>query len=138
MDSNCEALCEALAQHVVAKDFDKAHVLLAPWLRSAMKPSEIQKMVHDAGEGLPYPTAWTLDEGLAELEDLRKPNEYGPPSTAVSNEISEKNYRGWLCIQFTPGATDDDGPNACFDLWLAVVEIGGVHCVGYIEAAEPT
>src|SRR5687767_14615558 len=110
MDSQCEALCEALAKHIVAKDFARAHALLAPWLRAEMKPSDIQKMINDAGEGLPAPAAWTLDEGLAELEDLRKPNEFGPPSQPVSNEISDKNFKGWLCIQFTPEAAGDDDP----------------------------
>lgn len=138
MESKCEALCEAPAKCVVAQDFDKAHALLAPWLRAAMKPSDIQRMVNDAGEGLPAPRAWTLDEGLLDLEDLRKPDSFGPPSKPIPKEISEKNYKGWLCIQFTPGATDDDGPNVCFDLWLAAVEVGGANRVGYLEAAEST
>jgi hypothetical protein len=138
MDRNCESLCETLAKHIVARDFDKAHALLAPWLRAAIKPSDIRTMIQEAGEGLPAPAAWTLDEGLAEFEDLRKANEYGPPSEPVSNEITAQNYKGWLCIQFTPGEAEGDEPNACFDLWLAVVEIGGVHCVGYLETAEPT
>jgi hypothetical protein len=138
MESKCEALCEALAKHIVAQDFIKAHSLLAPWLRAAMKPSEIERIIIEAGAGLPAPRAWKLDEGLCELDDLRKPDSFGPPSKPISKEITEDNYKGWLCIQFTPGAADDEEANVCFDLWLAAVEIGGINFVGYLEAAEPT
>ena len=125
MDDKSKALCDAMARHIVDRNFDGAHSLLAPWLRSTLKPSDIQRMVDDAAEGLPAPGQWTVDEGFLEVDDLRTPDPYGPPSNAVSNEVTKDNYGGWLCIQFTPGEPAEDGPNVCFDLWLAAVERDG-------------
>jgi hypothetical protein len=138
MDTACKTLCDTLARNIVARDFTGAHALLAPWLRTTMKPSDIERMVTEAGAGLPVARGWTLDEGFLELKDLRKPDPYGPPSQAVSNEVSAQNYRGWLCIQFTPGGGEDDEANICFDLWIAAVEQNGACAVGYLEAAEPS
>jgi hypothetical protein len=138
MDTRCEALCEALAKHIVAQDFGSVHALLAPWLQTATKPADLQRLINEASEGLPSPGAWTLDQGFLELGDLRNPDSFGPPSKPVPKEISKTNYKGWLCIQFTPGAAANEEANVCFDLWLAAVEVNGVHCVGYMEAAEST
>jgi hypothetical protein len=102
MDSKCRELCDTLAKHIVDRDFERAHALLAPWLRATTQPSDIERMVDEAGDGLPSPSEWTLDMGLLEVDDLRKPDPYGPPSKPVGNEISKENYRGWLCIQFAP------------------------------------
>lgn len=60
METKCENLCNALAQCIVARDFKGAHSLLAPWYRSTIMPSEIERMVGldcfdlwlKAGEGI--------------------------------------------------------------------------------------
>lgn len=122
MEAKCETLCDALAKRVVDKNFSGAHELLAPWLKTAMTPADLERMVSSASAGAPPARTWTLDEGFLGVDDLGAPD-----------EITQENYRGWLCIQFNPGEATGDGS---FDLWLAAVEHDGDYRVGLLEAAE--
>jgi hypothetical protein len=137
MDKQCRALCEKLAGCIVKRDFNGAHALLAPWLRSALTPAAIEKMVDAANEGLAHPPkTWTIDEGMAELEELREPDPYGPPTQKISSQITDKNFRGWLNIQFEPDESVHDEQNVCCAVWLVAVEHDGAVLAGYLEAAE--
>jgi hypothetical protein len=136
MDSKAQALCDALAKHIVDRRFKDAHALLSSWVSEAMTPDDLQRMVDAANEGLPAPRAWTVDEGFLGVDDLREADPYGPPSEPVSPNVTAENFRGWLCIQFKPEAAEDDAANVCFDLWLAAVEENGVCRAAYVEAAE--
>jgi hypothetical protein len=136
MDDKSRALCDALARHIVDRNFGGAHALLAPWLRASMTPADIEQMCDEAGRGLPAPQEWTLDEGFLEVDDLRSPDPYGPPSKAVSDQVTKENYRGWMCIQLKPTESAVDDPNVCYDVWLAVVDQNGAHAVAYFEPAE--
>jgi len=137
VDDKCEALCEQLAQCVVRQDFDSAHALLAPWLRESISPSQIRQMIDAASEGLAHPPhSWTIDEGMAELDDLRKPDGYGPPSQGISKEITDGNFRGWLSIVFAPEPSVHEEQNVCFELWVIAVDHNGTALAGYLEAAE--
>jgi len=139
MDKQCVDLCEKLAGCIVRRDFNGAHALLAPWLRSALSPAAIEKMIDAANEGLTHPPqSWTIDEGLGELDDLRTPDSYGPPTQHISSEITNENFRGWLNIQFAPEPSVHDEQNVCYDLWLIAVEQKGAVLAGYLEAAEAT
>ena len=139
METKCEDLCNALAKCVVARDFKGAHSLLVPWYRSTISPSELERMVDAANEGLAHPPhAWIVGEGVMGLDELRKPDPYGPPSQAISKEITDRNFRGWLHIQFAPEPSVHEEQNVCFDLWLVAVEHDGSIQVGYLEAAEAT
>lgn len=126
MEPKCEALCDALAQRVVERNFSGAHALLAPWLQAAMTPADLERMVDQAAEGQARARAWTLDEGFLGVEDLGD----------APGEITGDNYRGWLCIQFNPGQSAEDERNASFDLWLAAVEDDGEYRVGHLEPAD--
>jgi hypothetical protein len=137
MDRECTALCEKLADCIVKRDFEGAHALLAPWLHITLGPSEIQKMVDAANEGLTHPPhSWTIDEGMAELDDLRKPDGFGPPSQRIAKEITADNFRGWLNIQLIPKPSVHEEQNICYDLWLVAIEHNGAVLAGYLEATE--
>ena len=137
MDGKCKALCDKLADCIVQRDFKGVHALLAPWLQATLGPSEIEEMVDTANEGLSHPPhAWTIDEGLVGLEDLREPDDFGPPSGKLAKAITEDNFRGWLSIQFTPDPSVHEEQNVCFDIWLVAVEHNGAVLAGYLEAAE--
>jgi len=139
MDKKCEALCEKLAGFIVKKDFNGARTLLAPWLQPTLTAAALQKMVADASEGLAHPpSSWTVDEGVAELSDLLEPDGLGPPSQKISAEINDRNFRGWISIQFVPDESVHEEQNACFELWVLAVEHQGAVVAGYIEAAEAT
>ena len=139
MDKQCLDLCETLAGCIVSRDFNGAQALLAPWLRSALSPAAIEKMVDAANEGLLHPPhSWTIDEGLVELDDLRKPDPDGPPTQRISSEITDKNFQGWLSIQFAPKPSVHEEQNVCYELWLIAVEHKGAVLAGYLEVAEAT
>lgn len=137
MNDQCEALCEQLARCIVEKDFDGVHALLAPWLRDSISPTQIREMVDTVSEGLAHPPhTWTIDEGMAELADLRKPDGYGPPSQGISTEITDGNFRGWLSILFAPEPSVYEEQNVCYELWVVAIEHNGRVLAGYLEAAE--
>lgn len=122
VEKKCQALCEALASSVVERNFDGARELLAPWLQEKMSAADIERMVDDAAAGGAPAKAWALDEGFLTVGDLG----------SAAGEITDENYRGWLCIQFNSGK----GADASFDLWFAAVEQDGDYRVGHLEPAE--
>jgi len=126
VEQKCEALCEALAKRVMERNFGGVHALLAPWLQDRMSPTDIERMVDEAAAGGAPARAWSLDEGFLEVGDLGD----------AAREITDENYRGWLCIQFNPGEAAGSKANASFDLWLAAVEQDGDYRVGHLEPAE--
>jgi hypothetical protein len=126
VEQKAAVLCDALAKRVVERNFSGVHDLLAPWLQAKMAPGDIENLVNQAGEGLAPARAWTLDEGFLGVEDLGD----------APKEITDGNYRGWLCVQFNPGEAAQEDANASFDLWLAAVEHDGAYRIGHIEAAE--
>jgi hypothetical protein len=139
MDGDCKELCEALARAIVARDFEAAHALFAPWLRAATDPGEIAGLVDAQNEGLPYPPAsWSVGEGLASLEELHRPDPWGPPTRALPDEITPANFRGWFHVQLAPDAAVHEQQNVCFDVWLAAVSVEGSCLVGYFEPWEAT
>ena len=139
METKCEDLCNALAKCIVARDFRGAHSLLVPWYRSTVTPSEIERMVDAQNEGLAHPPhSWTVGEGMVDLDDLRTPDPYGPPSRALPDQITPANFKGWLHIQFAPKPSFHEEQNVCYDLWLVAVEHEGSSMVGYFEAWEAT
>lgn len=139
MDSDCKALCDAFAQAIVERDFEEAHALLAPWLRSALSPGQIEQLVDAQNEGLQHrPASWQADEGVAGLDELRRPDPYGPPTRALPGEITRANFKGWLSIQLVPDSGVHEEQNVCYDVWLAAVDVEGSCLVGYFEPWEAT
>ena len=136
MDAACESMCNAFAAHVVAREFEAARALLAPWVRAAMSAADLEQLVDAAVGDLPPAREWSLDSGFMEVDELRTPNEYGPPSQPIAPEVTAANYRGWHCIEFKPGDNDDD-IDACFDLWIAAVELPEGYRLGFLEATYP-
>jgi hypothetical protein len=139
MDAECKSLCDAMARSIVARDFDGAHAPLAPWLRSSVIPSEIQRMLDAQNEGLTHPPhSWTVGEGVVDLDELRRPDPYGPPSSALPDQITPANFKGWLHIQFAPEPSVHEEQNVCYDVWLVAVEHEGSCLASYFEAWEAT
>jgi hypothetical protein len=136
MDESCKAMCDDFASRVVARDFAGAHAWLAPWVQAEMSPEALAEALDGACADLPPPREWSLDSGFMAVDELRTANEYGPPSQPVSAEVTAANYRGWHCIEFRPGDNDDD-IDACFDLWLAAVELPEGYRLGFLEATYP-
>jgi hypothetical protein len=136
MDDNCRALADAIGRRVVDRDFEGLRDLCVPWLKDRVSAIGLARMIDDAA-GLPAAKTWTVDKSPVDLASLRKPDGCGPPTSAFDAEITDDNYRGWICVQFQPDPGNEEGFNVCFDLWFAAVEDDGECRIGYIEAAEP-
>ena len=138
MDAKCKALASAVGKHVVDREFPELLDLFAPWLAEEFSAADLEDIADAACDGLPAPATFTVDEGSMELEELRTPSDFGPPSRALSDRITEAAFRGWISIQFAPDPKHFDECNVCYDVWMAIVEHEGELCIGYFEAAEPS
>lgn len=138
MDAKCKALANAVGKHVVDREFPDLLDLFAPWLAEQFSAADLEDMLDAAGDGLPAPASFEVDEGIMELEELRTPSDYGPPSRPLSELITEASFRGWISIQFAPDPKHFDECNVCYDVWMVLVEHEGEMLVGYFEAAEPS
>lgn len=138
MDDRSRALADRLGAEVVAGRFDAVAPLLAPWLQSATTPAALRERCSAALGDLPPPVSWTVDENPSDLATLRQVGPYGPPSAAIPSEITEGNFRDWICLQFQPDPDNEEGFNVCYDLWVAVVEVEGAFLIGYLEPWEAT
>lgn len=136
MDASCRALADAIGRRVVDRDFEGLRNLCVSWLKDRTSTIGLARMIDDAAAGLPPAKTWTVDESPVDLATVRKPDGYGPPTSAFDDEITDANYRGWICVQFQPDPGNEEGFNACFDLWFAAVEERGQCRIGYIEAVE--
>jgi hypothetical protein len=136
MDARCRALAEAVGKHVVDREFPELLDLFAPWLAEQFSAADLQDMLEAAGEGLPAPASFEIDEGMVGLAELRTPSDYGPPSRPIPDDITEATFRGWISVQFAPDPKHFEACNVCYDVWMAIVEHDGETLVGYFEAAE--
>jgi hypothetical protein len=136
MDAKCKALAETIGRHVVDRQFPDLLDCFAPWLAELFSAADLEDMIAAACEGLPAPAQFSVDEGLVDYAELSTPSDFGPPSRPLPAEITEANYRGWICVQFAPDPKHHEECNVCFDVWMAFVEHEGETLVGYFEAAE--
>lgn len=137
MSKSAEELCNALGKFIVDRDFAGAYTLLAPWYRPALSAAEIERMVDAQNEGLEHPPhSWTVGEGMVGLEELRKPDPYGPPTKALPKQITDDNFRAWMQVQFAPDPSVHEVQNINYDVWVIVIENGGDFQIGYLEAGE--
>jgi hypothetical protein len=131
------------ADAIVAKDFDSAHGLLAPWLQREMSPADLQavvearlrEMMEYAGtDELTYPVGYDVDGNSCTIADLREPRSWAPPRP-IPPEVTPENFRQWACLQFL--ADEGLDIDAWFDLWMIVVETDEGYGVGYFELEDP-
>jgi len=135
MEKAVEEMAGQFAQRIIRREYDSARDLLAPWLRDTVSAAQLEAMVGEAHKDLPPPGDFELDSNSCGLEDLEV-DEFSPPTRPLPAEITEQNFRQWMVIQFKPDPASDSPYNASFDLWMAVVELGGAAKIGYMEAAD--
>lgn len=129
MKERMEDYAGQFASAIITHDYDAATVMLAPWLQAEIDPMMLKHLVHCAGCMLPPPRAFELDGNNCTLGQLRA--NAGLP---IPDEITFQNFLKWMCIQFLPDPAT--GHDACFDLWMVMVNLGGAPRIGYIEFAE--
>ncbi len=122
-----------LGQAITTNDFDAAHALLAPWLQRQMTPSDLADRLA-VPSGVPQPTRFSLDANRSTYEQLRNPEGFPPRSEPFHPELTADNFRLWMCIELMPA--EDSEWDACYDLWLAAVDVNGRLAVGYLEPSE--
>ena len=137
MDDSCRTLANTIGERVVARDFEGLRSLCVSWLKDRSSAIGLARMIDDAAAGLPPAKTWTVDESPVDLGALRKPDGFGPPTSALDSRITDADFRGWICVQFQPEPGSEEGANASFDLWFAAVDERGECRIGYIEAVMP-
>lgn len=150
------ALGRSFAEAIIAKNYDLAHSMFAPWLAqqvsaAALKrhiEAELQEVAEVWELAQPmHPRAYEIDwnqalpfEGLQAHDAHRRsePRLYNtrPTDLVLSPEVTKDNYRIWMVVVFLPleGEAEFD---AYFDMWMAVVEVDGQCKIGYFELADP-
>ena len=135
MDAKCRALATAVGKHVVEREFPELLDLFAPWLGEQYSAADLEDLLDAAGDGRPAPASFEIAEGSLGLAELRTPGDFGPPSRPIPDAITEASYRGWISVQLKPDPKHLEDCNACYDVWMVLVEEAGELCVGYFEAA---
>ncbi len=138
-----QQVAEEFAESIIARNYEHAHRILAPWLRDIVTSSGLQEVIEErlqdmmqyAGcHELTYPIGYSVDGNSVDLDDLREPDP-GEAPRQLPPELTVENFRKWACIQFLAG--DDLDIDAWFDLWIALIELNGRCLVGYFELADP-
>ncbi len=122
-----------LAQAIIARDFGAAHAMLAPWLQTRIGARELAGRLA-VPDGVPEPARFSLDSNKSTYEELRDSEGFPPRSEPFPPELTAGNFRLWMCIELMP--EEDSDWDACYDLWLAAVEVDGRLAVGYLEPSE--
>lgn len=139
MNPELTALAQAFGDFIMASDYQSAAELLAPWLRESISEDELRSLVErqldeivtaNDAEERPAPVAVTVDWNTSTLESLRS-RDGGERS--IPEEVTEANYRGWLCTQIE---CEGDSFGGAFDIWMAVVEVDGALLIGYFNIEE--
>jgi hypothetical protein len=133
------------ADRIVARDFAGAHGALAPWLRAEVSPddlaatidAEVQLTREACGESDECkPETYEIDWNSISLASLKEHRSVAPlPS--VSDEITDDNFRNWVCVQLMPSEEGVWELDAFVDMWLMVVALDTGYAVGYYEMLEP-
>ena len=143
MDPRHQQFGEDLAAAIIARDYEAAHAMLAPWLGRDMTAAGFREVVEDrlremmqyAGcDELTYPVGVLVDGNSCTVDDLRKLDSWRPPRQ-IPAELSSENFRKWMCLQFL--ADEGVDIDAWFDFWMAVAEVDGELRVGYFELEDP-
>jgi hypothetical protein len=133
MEKAFEEVGAQFAERIIRREFEPARDLLAPWLRGAINAEQLEAVVREGCGPLPAPGEFELDGNSCMLEDLEV-DEFSPPTRPLPPEITNENFRKWMVIQFKPDPAQETGYDACFDLWMALVDVDGALKIGYMEA----
>jgi hypothetical protein len=156
---------DTFARALVARDFDKAHAMLADWLQPKVSAATLQAMVEkeirevcEANEVTEevYLKEWQITGNSCSLESLRDPKIYtsvrnsgwlgkqkkdgsGELVTPVAKEFTDEMFRQWLVIQFILDEATQYrlGFDAYMDFWFALAEVNGEYRIGYFEIEDP-
>ena len=138
MEDQFREFGDRVAASVEHLDFERFRGLMAPWLQERWDAALLSDWLEESLDGLPHPVEHGLDGNSLSAAQLRElEGGYGPPSEPLPEEITDANFRKWMCVEFMPPEDNEEGYDACFDMWMAAVEFDGQLRVGYFEATEP-
>jgi hypothetical protein len=130
---------ESLAQAIVGRTLDRAESMLAPWVRDALAPGGLKRVVRVSQGDSPAPVAYAVDEldfeSVADLRDAVAEDD-GAPSLAVPAEITDENFRGCFSVEFLPDEDIDAEVDFSYAFFVAVVESGTGFAVGYLQPVD--
>ncbi len=141
MKKEYKTFARQFAASIIARDYLSAHSMFAPWLQREVSPSKLQEMIEAylrelaevwERDEMVYPADCRIDSNPCSLQYLR--SDFTAGDMSVPDEVTDENFRQWLCIEFLPDA--DEEFDACFDFWMGLVEIDGQHRVGFFDIAD--
>ncbi|HEV8486961.1 MAG TPA: hypothetical protein VGV87_25675 [Blastocatellia bacterium] len=135
-----------LGRQVLARDWQAAHQMLAPWMQQSFTPDGVRGFFEDeyrsilaenGVEGMHYPEHPEPEvdgNNFMNATALREPISFqGNRVRAVAPEVTDGNIRYWLKLQLQ--CSDDQMGRLGFDYfsetWMAVVETPDGLRVGY-------
>jgi hypothetical protein len=133
-------IVETFAKSVVTQKFDQAYECLAKPLKASLNLADFKQMMKDAEEDVVPPKAFDMDANSCSFEDI-KTSEYRGNINAdegVLSKLDPKDFKQWLCIQFTPDPEDAECDlDACYDFWCMIVAEGNEEKIGFFEIHDP-
>lgn len=111
----------------MARDFAAAEAMLAPWLAAQLPAGSLRKLLRQAREDRPRLHGFSVSENTAiTFNDLREGLE-------DVSQITEENFRAWLCVEFYPDPDLHAGVDLSYKLWVAVVALENRLAAGYLQ-----
>lgn len=146
MDDDVKLFGETLGQHILAREWESVHALLAPWLRATMSVDAVREFFEDeyraalAESGIDelhypeYPEPDVGGNGHTNATALRQPMSWeGGRVRNVPPEVTDENMKYWMRLQLQ--CSDDQmerfGIDFLSEVWLAVVGTDEGIRVGY-------
>jgi len=146
VDDDIRGFGETLGRAALARDWSAVYELLAPWLRTTMRPDEVRTFFENEyrstlqANGIQeihypeYPEPSVDGNNFMSAEKLREPIEFqGGKLRAVPPEVTDQNLRYWMKLQLQ--CSDEQMARLNFDtfceVWIAVVTTSAGLRVGY-------
>lgn len=127
---------EAFAHAIVARSFERAESMLAPWVRDGLTAGGLKRVVRLAQGDAPQAVASSVVElDFDDATDLRAAVDEDDeiPSQPVAPDVTDENFRGCYSLEFLPDEDIDADVDYTFALFVAVVELQGGFAVAYIQ-----
>jgi len=126
-DSPTVAFAKTFGTAIVAGDFAAAEAMLAPWIIPQLSGGSLKKFLRRAREDRPRPHSFDVSENTTvTLETLRE-------DLQETGQITEENFRAWLCLEFYPDPELVAAVDLSYILWIAVVALEKDLAIGYLK-----
>jgi len=146
MDDDIRLFGETLGRHVLAREWESVHSLLAPWLQVTMSIDKVREFFENEYRSIleetgvqelhypEYPEPSVDGNNFMNATGLREPIDFlNGKLRLVADEVTDDNMRYWMNLQLQ--CSDEQMEKFDFDIfcevWIAVVDTTEGLRVGY-------